>query len=277
MVFGLSGLCRCDELYNLRFDEVEDHGDFWFVNLNRTKTSKIRDFLIDKKFYPLIKKYVELRLPNAPVKHFFTQYKIKNEECTVTPVGINTIYAQPRVIANYLKLSKGNYTGHSFRRSGSTFVVESGGDMMMLKNAGGWKSDKIAQSYVEYSKFSRQKVANLISNSLIPQPLKENLQPAKKISESTEVHLQAPENPLCIIRSRATSTKTSLAQMTSNSQNIKKDFWSAKTISAPTKAYLRERENISSGIRSLPSTITSSTPNAPSTESFGKKSQLFLN
>ncbi|KAJ8912718.1 hypothetical protein NQ315_012272 [Exocentrus adspersus] len=43
------------------------------------------------------------------------------------------------------------YTGHCFRRTGATMVVDAGGDILSLKHAGGWKSSEIAMSYVDDS------------------------------------------------------------------------------------------------------------------------------
>jgi integrase len=43
------------------------------------------------------------------------------------------------------------YTGHSFRRSAATMVLDAGGDILTLKRAGGWKSSGIAEGYVDDS------------------------------------------------------------------------------------------------------------------------------
>lgn len=43
------------------------------------------------------------------------------------------------------------------RRTSATLFVNSGGDMLELKRLGGWKSDSVAQGYVNDSEFSRKK------------------------------------------------------------------------------------------------------------------------
>ncbi|KAJ8913120.1 hypothetical protein NQ315_006038 [Exocentrus adspersus] len=51
----------------------------------------------------------------------------------------------------YRKYEPERYTGHCFRRTGATLVVDAGGDILSLKRAGGWKSSEIAMSYVDDS------------------------------------------------------------------------------------------------------------------------------
>lgn len=61
------------------------------------------------------------------------------------------------------------FTGHSFRRSSATLAANAGADITTLKRLGGWKSDKVANSYVEESLLTKRKIAN-INCEIIPSP-----------------------------------------------------------------------------------------------------------
>lgn len=66
----------------------------------------------------------------------------------------------PKQVAEYLDLANPNqYTGHCFRRSSATILVDAGGDMLALKRHGGWRSTAVAESYVDNS------VKNMTVNS----------------------------------------------------------------------------------------------------------------
>ncbi|CAH1371642.1 unnamed protein product, partial [Tenebrio molitor] len=50
-------------------------------------------------------------------------------------------------IAKYLGLTNPHeYSGHTFRRSSATILVDAGGDILSLKRHGGWKSTTVAES-----------------------------------------------------------------------------------------------------------------------------------
>lgn len=63
--------------------------------------------------------------------------------------GQHTIGWTPKKIAKFLGLPDADlYTGHSFRRSAATMVVNAGGDLLILKCVGGWKSSTVAEGYI---------------------------------------------------------------------------------------------------------------------------------
>ena len=67
-------------------------------------------------------------------------------------MGINTFSKIPSIIAKYLSLPNANqYTGQAFRRSSACLLVDSGGDLIQLKKHGGWKSNAVADGYVDES------------------------------------------------------------------------------------------------------------------------------
>lgn len=154
-IFGIFGCCRCDELLSLTMNDVEDMGKFVIVTLRQTKNLTLRRFTITNdgcSFEPctLYRKYVSLRPAGTESLRFFLTYR--NGKCICLNAGQHTIGAVPKQIAKYLGLKEPDlYTGHSFRRSGATMVVDAGGDILALKRAGGWKSSEIAMSYVDDS------------------------------------------------------------------------------------------------------------------------------
>lgn len=65
-----------------------------------------------------------------------------------------------RKIAEFLDLkTPESYTGHSLRRTGSTLLGDSGANISVLKRFGGWKSNTVAERYVQDSLASKNKIA----------------------------------------------------------------------------------------------------------------------
>lgn len=54
------------------------------------------------------------------------------------------------------------YTGHCFRRSSATLLVNSGADILSLKRHSGWKPSTVAENYVTESIKDKLHVANKI-------------------------------------------------------------------------------------------------------------------
>ncbi len=51
------------------------------------------------------------------------------------------------------------YTAHCWRRTGATFVAESGASLQQVKLAGGWKSDAIAGTYIDNSERMKRTIS----------------------------------------------------------------------------------------------------------------------
>jgi hypothetical protein len=101
-----------------------------------------------------------------------------NESGHVTQnIGKNIIATMPKKIAEYLQLPEpSNFTGHTFRRSGATFLADAGCQMMTLKRAGkqslhsihhdtsigGWNSESIVQEYIDDSTVTKYTIASAI-------------------------------------------------------------------------------------------------------------------
>lgn len=73
-------------------------------------------FTIHEDFYPLIKRYIDLRPTDiSHIKDFFVNYQ--DGRCTRQVVGQHKISKTPKRIAEYLNLPNPNaYTGHSYRQ-----------------------------------------------------------------------------------------------------------------------------------------------------------------
>lgn len=101
------------------------------------------------------------------------------------------------------------YTGHCFRRSFATIVDDSGADITTLKRHGGWKSNQVAEGYIEDSIENKRKVGNLISNSILKTSTNTN---AETISSTEGVNVGA---------STSKQTLTIVNKEVQHSSNIK--------------------------------------------------------
>lgn len=77
-------------------------------------------------------------------------------------------------IAAFLKLpNPEQFTGHCFRRSSATMLVNAGGDLLTLKRHGGWRSSAVAEGYIDDSIENKIQISNKIVKSV--NPAEENL------------------------------------------------------------------------------------------------------
>ena len=126
--------------------DIEDLGNRYLVSINETKNDKPRQFIIGELFYKIIQQYTSMRPNDIFTDRFFIQYH--NGKCQRQVIGRNKIGETPQSIALYLNLPDPKlYTGHCFRRTGATLLSDSGANITMLKQLGGWKSTNIAQGY----------------------------------------------------------------------------------------------------------------------------------
>lgn len=124
-IMGLLGACRRDEIYRMKYSDMEENEKNVIVRVTEARTKKSRVFVIEHAYFDLYKKYVALRPRNASRPNFFLKYvdgKIHNHV-----VGLQKIGTFPKEIATWLKLSEPNkYTGHSFRRSSKSILRRAG-------------------------------------------------------------------------------------------------------------------------------------------------------
>jgi hypothetical protein len=77
------------------------------------------------------------------------------------PVGIHSITNMVQNIAMYLgHKDYENYTGHGFRRSSATALLEKDATVEQTKAAGGWTSDKTVQGYYHKTKKFKKSMAD---------------------------------------------------------------------------------------------------------------------
>lgn len=166
MIIGIGGECRRGELAKLSVKDVVDNGNYLDVLINDTKTNEPRDFAITERglkynLLAIVRKYMAMRKSHTPHERFFVS--LRNGQCSTQPVGINTVDMIPTRIATFRGLEgPALYTGHCFRRSSATLLADSGADLYVIKKHGGWKSDSVAEGYVQSSITSKLKIAEKI-------------------------------------------------------------------------------------------------------------------
>ena len=139
--------------------DVEDLNNKYLVSISHNKNDYGGQFIIGNLFYDVVKKYISLRPPEKFSDRFFIKYT--KGTCGRQAIGRHTIGAVPEKIASYLKSPNSNrYTGHCFRRTSATLLSDSGANMQMIKQLGRWRSDIIAQGYIENSMHNREMIYN---------------------------------------------------------------------------------------------------------------------
>lgn len=146
----------------MTIEDIEDVGSVLIVKVPDSKTDIQRTFTVTNLDYiELFRKYARLRPSHASNRRFFVKYR--NGKCNNQVVGINTIGAMPSLIARYLELPDAEaYTGHCFRRTSATLLVDAGADITTLKRHGGWKSSTVAEGYIEDSMHNKIQISNKI-------------------------------------------------------------------------------------------------------------------
>lgn len=197
MIMGIAGALRSDELVKLTVDDVQDLGSTILVSVNNTKNHVNRAFTIVSKencaidFVVICKKYMVLRKENTDHRRFFVCYR--NNKCSTQPVGKNTFGGLPKQIASYLNLpNPSSYTGHCFRRSSTSFLADSGVEIGVIKRHGGWKSDTVAEGYIENSLVNKKLISEKI---LIGKDSEKENRPSTS-SGSNQVDINVKENRL---------------------------------------------------------------------------------
>jgi len=91
----------------------------------------------------------------------------RNKTFINSPLGKNQFAAVPSKIAAYLQLSDASqFTGLFLRRTSSTILANAGISLINLKKFGRWKSDSVAQRYVDDSANQKETTAKALQNSI---------------------------------------------------------------------------------------------------------------
>jgi integrase len=167
LIVGLAGACRRDELTNLRMENVRDEGQCIHIVIPNTKTKISREFFVTSgniegtNMVEIVRRYIAIRPCNVDHSRFFIAYR--NGKCIKQPVGVNMFGKIPRIIASFLNLpNPEQYTGHCFRRSSASLLADSGADLLTVKRHGGWRSNTVAEGYIEDSVENKKKIASKI-------------------------------------------------------------------------------------------------------------------
>lgn len=242
LIVGVFGACRRVELVDLSVDDIEyiENKNEIKIDVPKTKNKIARQFVIDRgadpdvNFVEIFRKYAALRPANTQLKRFFMCYR--NGKCVNQPIGINTIGGYPQKIASFLKLPyPEKYTGHCFRRTSASFLADSGVNISIIKRHGGWKSDRVAEGYVENSLNNKRRIAaNIIGRKI--QKTDEHTVTSAALQQSEPVQ-QAVEPSVSIASSSATQNVTIISQSEAvNSTNEQFTVTSAAVVKSVVKS-----------------------------------------
>ncbi|XP_024936155.1 uncharacterized protein LOC107263000 [Cephus cinctus] len=139
------------------------------VKIPNTKTHESKTFTMKRDLADIVRKYKKFRPTNATTERYFLNYQ--NGKCTTQVIGTNKFCKTLKQIAIFLRFKDPNgYTGHSFRRTSTTILVGKGANMAFLKRHGMWKSDTVAQGYIQEFMNNKRKIGNMISNAINLEP-----------------------------------------------------------------------------------------------------------
>lgn len=151
---------------------------------------------------------------------FFIVYQ--KGKCHRQVIGKHKISETPNTIALFLNLPEPErYTGHSFRRSAATILSNSGANLVAVKSLGGWKSDSVAQGYIDNSVKMKRKIFNDITGIVEPNAATGSVNGTSKVGF---------DKPCCSTDQAACST--------SNASSIKNE--STRSSIAPKKMFVQQ-------------------------------------
>ncbi|KAK5647863.1 hypothetical protein RI129_002755 [Pyrocoelia pectoralis] len=190
LIFGITGACRCDELVNMKIDDVEDNGSILIIRIPDSKTKISRTFVVDGN---------------------------STNGVGLVEIFRNRLVKIPMEIAKFLgKPNPEKFTGHSLRRSSATLLVDSGADSLSLKRHGGWRSTSVAERYVNDSLYAKRRATNSIirgENSSLPVIQKTPSPPRASTSSDTMAIVSQPmstSEPSNVLTSTNISSSKSL-------------------------------------------------------------------
>lgn len=242
LIFGIAGALRRIEYTKLLVTDIKETEDWLLVQINETKNKVPRSFTITGGLYDICKLYMQARPQPCLLDRFFLKYS--NGKCINQAIGINKFGSMPKEVAEYLNLPNAEtYTGHSFRRTSATLLVDAGADITTLKRHGGWKSNTVAEGYISDSLNNKKKICQQITSGIVLNKqvtIINSEQESETISSSVDViHRVRSPVPTCneletvSINNNCTSATTSTAT-TSIQQVNNKQISNINTPSAST-------------------------------------------
>lgn len=172
LIIGAYGGLRVDEMSFLEIQNFRKDPDdnYWVTyRVSKQKQDVTNSFHIPQKNSSHITKYIEEidETEGRFFRRFLPTNKGKKDagKFSMAPMGKNIIARIPHEIAKYLNLPNAElYTGHSFRRTSATLFANAGATKMDLKKHLNWKSDSVADRYVDQSESRKLKMSAMIAN-----------------------------------------------------------------------------------------------------------------
>lgn len=160
------GCCRIADIVFLDFTAIKISDSQVTVTIQRSKSAasiaKTEFFIPNSDGVPVVdlfQQYIQAQNPQAG--RFWRHWR--NDRWTSLVVGHNPLAETSRIIATWLeKDDVDSYTGHCFRRSSATAYANSTGSLLGLKRLGGWKSESVAQRYIDTSTVEKKKQAEAL-------------------------------------------------------------------------------------------------------------------
>lgn len=205
LILGMAGGLRREEIYNICIGDVTKNKDnSLLVSIPKTKNGDKKSFVVMGELCRFIEKYQALRPAYLKSCKFLINYQ--KGKCTSQVVGINKIGNMPKSIAAFLgKADPKLYSGHSFRRTSATLLVDAGADITELKRHGGWKSTAVAEGYLGDSINNKKRIFSKITESIgIEEPHKKNR--SLNLPISSLANSSIPSTSSCHDKENAIST-----------------------------------------------------------------------
>lgn len=189
LVFGICGASQKQEMKDILMSHIEDTGSRLIVILSNTRTELESTFVINERFYPIVKKYMALRPPNSEHLPFFIKYH--KGKCCRQVVGLNKFGSIPKIIAEFLGLPDAKqYTGHCFRRSSR--VIDNGGDSSQVQIHDDQRSSSTDEEFIdEESIDSKTNIARTITSQMFPTE-RDTSSPSSTATSIDKSHLLDP-------------------------------------------------------------------------------------
>lgn len=170
MILGIYGALRVSEIINIHFEDIRHENGNYVVHIKTSKTDQAGigfEFIITPKpmtsICPCDYLTTYISLFQKPEGRFLRRFN-KNGQPTNQALGVNTVATFPSKVAAFLNLP-GDYTGHCFRRSSATILADAGANNLQLKRHGRWKSQSVAEGYVDSSKTAKLEISSMINGT----------------------------------------------------------------------------------------------------------------
>lgn len=171
MIISIYGSLRIQELTDFTFGQLTKQGTVFVGEVLRGKgrgPKKMSKFVIDSHV-GILEDYINRFSEECRIQckgRVIRKLTTKGLE-SVQVIGKHTIGEFPRKIADFLKLPNSNeFTGHAFRRTAATILANQGAGLLLIKQAGGWRSDAVAQRYIAESDLPKKEVASKLSGAI---------------------------------------------------------------------------------------------------------------